>query len=528
MKEKIKNWFKDPYNIVFTILVLITIYFRFRFSIQRTIWVDETAYYLQSLYFLKTLSFGSFTPLTHMRIFPISIIIFFGLFFDLFIAGRLMALTFLITGLIFSYLIGKELKNKAIGIIAATLLAFNHQIWFHSSRTLTDVPLTAMFIVSTYFLIRLEKKYSLKNLIYLMIAVMLTIQTKFVGFLFVGVIALYYLIKVTFLIKITKKQKIMFGAGIIAVLTIAYFLSQLNYKDYKNLLFKEIIWALGAFTYQDYYLTQMEPMIGNIVLGLALAGLIFTIAYKKKGYLIISSWAIVVYAAFTFLPTGAYPRYILPAFPAVFFLAAIGTIELGHIIKTFVKINKNTLYAILIAIIFISVIPTYYQSAHILILKLSYFPYTGYDEAGEWIKNNVEDGAQVYVMSTSWANLFSENLHDRIKIGNTNKFKTPNQFIEELKNVNKPFYLIIDSWEAHAQPGWLTPTNQNIDYIKSLGFELKHYVNRKHPINDEQFMEVYNNIKLTTLYIDYKSLPETSAILILKKIQNGNNIENIK
>src|SRR3989338_4042846 len=461
MIDKIKKWIKNPYNATLIVLLIITIFFRLRYLFQESIWVDETAYYLLAKYIKETFSFGPFSPFTELRLTSDIVIVFWSFFFNLFTAGRMMALTFAVLGIIFSYLIGKEIKNEILGLLAATLVAFNPYLWFHSSRTLIDSPLTTMFIICAYFLIKLENKFSLKNLVYLIIALVFTIQTKYVGVLFIFIILIYYLLKFLLVIQ-NKKQTLtnLFKSKI----SLLYLIFLLPLYAVKKIIFE----GIGSLQYDPFFIEQIPIMLSEPIMWLAVFGLIISLFYKKKSYLIIASWTLLIYAT--------------------------------------------------ISLIFIT-IPIHYETANSMNLR-SFYAFTGYDEAGKWIQDNVGDGSTVFVMSTSWANFFSNNLYNRISIDNSAKLKVPEDLISELNNYkDRPFYLIIDNWEAGAQPKWLTPTEENINNIISMGFELKNVITKKYPLDNQQFTEIYNKIWLFTINIDDRNLQEIPAIFIFKKLR---------
>jgi hypothetical protein len=504
-----KNMLKNPYNLAFIALLIFTIYIRFRYLLQESIWVDETHYYLEALTFLKTGSLAQFTPFSELRFMPFLLILFWSLFFEIFTAGRMMALTYATLGIVYTYLVGKELKNELTGLIAAILVTFNPYIWFHSSRTLIDSPVTTMFIISAYYLIKLEKQYSTKNIIYLILALVLAIQTKFVGALFIFVIILYYLIRFIIIEKNTKelllelsKNKLTYGAlGVLAVGL--YFVRNF------------ITWGLSSLKYNPFFLEEMPAMSNNIVFWLAMIGIIISFAYKKREYLVIVSWLIVYYAAFTLMPANNDLRYILPAIPALLILSAIAINEIIDIAYIFIKKDRKLLSLIVLVIFLYLTIPDQYTSANNMILRGSY-AFTGYGDAGKWIVDNVPDGAIVYTMSTSWANLFSENVVGRITIGNTAQFKTIGDLNEYLSNVTIPFYLIIDQWEAGAQPNW-QPTQEKINQILSLGFTLEKVITTKYPTDQTQFDEMYNKMGLFDIKVDDRGLTDIPAVLIFKR-----------
>lgn len=514
IKEKTKIWIKDPYNITFLLLLAVTILYRLRYLFQESIWVDETAYMLAGHDFAKWPIDMIILKFNDLHFIPEIIIAILSFIFSIFIAGRIMALLYAILGLIFIYLIGKEMKNEIAGLIAAILISFNPEMWFYSSRTLIDSPLTTMFIICTYFFIKYLKQNSTKNLIILVSVIIVSTFTKYVGGLFIFIIALTYILKLILNPKSIKKLTTIPTAFIIGCL-LAISISFLK---------KYILWGIHSIQYNNFFLKQMPYMLSWPIIILSIIGIIISLLYKKDEYITITSWALVVYGAFTFLPAGPYTRYILPALPSIALLASVGLTESINLIKQSLKIKNNYLKIIAGIILLLIIIPIYYKDANSLILNRSY-PFSGYDEAGEWIKKNVEIGSKVYVMSTSWAALFSgydgfSTKSDKsITFKNTAEFKEPTQLINHINNYENA-YLIIDNWEAGAQPTWLTPTNENINNLINMGFELVHIINKKYPINQENFNEVYDKIGIFTLKIDDRNLPEIPVIFIFKKIKN--------
>ena len=88
--------------------------------------------------------------------------------FDVFLpqefAARLVPVLFALFGIFMIYLLGNELKNKNMGLLAALFLTLNPWYWMMSNRILLDVPLTAMIILNCYFLVKFCKSYENKFL----------------------------------------------------------------------------------------------------------------------------------------------------------------------------------------------------------------------------------------------------------------------------------------------------------------------------------------------------------------------------
>ena len=190
---QIIRFLKNPLNLFFIMILVIGILIRLKYFFIESIWTDEAHYMLYGsrltlnpLYILdKIFSGGVYIPQALIGVFNI--------FTTPFIAGRLMALTYSILGIIFSYLLGKEVKDRYVGLGLALLFTFNHEIFFNSSRTLTDVPVTTMFVIVMYFLVKYEKSAKIKDLIYLIIVSIAAFLTKAQAYLLLPIIIVYYI-----------------------------------------------------------------------------------------------------------------------------------------------------------------------------------------------------------------------------------------------------------------------------------------------------------------------------------------------
>jgi len=126
---------------------------------------------------------------------PLFLPFFIAFLFKIFGASQVIAnsaiLFFSLLVLYFTYLIGKELFNRPVGILASLLLMFTPIFFSYSAMLFLDMPLTALMVMSIYFSIKS------KPILYIIFS-SLAILTKELGVLVVfGV----------FLSKLIKKDK---------------------------------------------------------------------------------------------------------------------------------------------------------------------------------------------------------------------------------------------------------------------------------------------------------------------------------
>lgn len=451
-------------------------------------WVDEAAYMLSARRMLD----GNLLDVLsyHLYVFiPVLLIFIYNLFFDLFLAGKLMALTYGMLGIIFIYLIGKEVKDKATGIMAALLLTFNPLMWFSSSRVLTDSPLATMFILVAYSLIKYEKTKKLKWLIALIIATVLTFFTKSNGILAIFFLLLYFFSQyiLTPLIKRDKeywgKVKNVFKLKktyITSFIVLAIIIADL-FRSSPFLLLPYNY--LKRMSYDSYFIKSLPFLINWYVIPLFVLGLIFLILYRKKEDYILLSWLVIYYGALVLVRfTSPDPRYALVIIPPALLIFSYAVSEIREYIITFTgfKIYKF-IFIILVALI---IIP--YYRASVALTEPKSISFTGFRESDEWIGKNVPKDAIIYTADTATTLVFSGLEEDRLNgnVFHITEFEDFNQFKGFVENLTKTMYLETNVWES-GQPKWIYPIDQEkFNLITSLNFNLVYLVERPYPTNE--------------------------------------------
>src|SRR3989338_6876952 len=164
--RKLIEFIKNPFNSAFIIVLFIAIVLRLRYLLIDSIWVDESVYMWwgkligdNPLNFLRFITEAGSGTSVYV---PQAIGGILNLFFDPFTAGRVMSFVFGILGIVFIYLLGKEIKNHAVGLGAAIFLTFNHLHWFLTDRALSEVAVATMSTLAIYALVKYEKSRSIK------------------------------------------------------------------------------------------------------------------------------------------------------------------------------------------------------------------------------------------------------------------------------------------------------------------------------------------------------------------------------
>ncbi len=229
----------------------------------------------------------------------------------------------------FTYLLGKNLYNREVGVVASILLLFSPMYFSLSGQALYEVPLTAMTVVVLYFLFK-------KNLIGYLISSSILVLTKEPGILIIGTIILF---------KLIKREKIK------------------NVILYASPILLFFLWEFFFMTSTEHYLLSFDPLFSlkklfaNVyqtffwnyhwILTVPIILLFFKKPFKnfRKNAILFLLIAVFI-AFFSFAPTFLLPKYLLPIHPIIFLISA-------HSIDVLFK-NKKNIFLFFVIILFIS------------------------------------------------------------------------------------------------------------------------------------------------------------------------------
>ena len=186
---------------------------------------DEIEYIIPSSINTMHNNFNPFIgeQIVHPQLLYIIIALGFSIFGISAATSHVIIALFAFLAVFFTYLLGKEMYNKHIGIIAAILMFFTPLFFSQSGLAYHEMPLTALSIMAMYFFYK-------KNYLWYLLSGILLVLMKETGVLIILSIAVYFCIKNNILKRPAKETinhlSMIFIPAIILVLWMAinYFL----------------------------------------------------------------------------------------------------------------------------------------------------------------------------------------------------------------------------------------------------------------------------------------------------------------
>jgi 4-amino-4-deoxy-L-arabinose transferase-like glycosyltransferase len=403
---KLKEWFKDNYNLVFLgILVLgiglrLWIYFK---TLGQAVWWDEADYLVNAQ---TLMGMHDYYALNVRRPFLFPLV--WGLIIKLFNSEALIRLTevFMSTMAVwFAYFIGKEMYSKKVGLIACFLSAVFWQYLFFTGRIMTDLPMVAFYLGAVYFFWRAYvNKKGWKNYVWFGVFLGLTLFTRGSAALTLGIFGVFILVKdrLNFL-----KNKHLWLALVIMIIVIApYFMfMQLNIDsgnavvEYTGLTSNRFTRGMGLAGFGQYInffpsymlLPFLIVLVGSLILyimDLVIKGDLVLKQKGKKGLneVFLLGWILLPFVFFSVLVDHMEPRYIMILFPALFLIMGNGLVWLEKFIAKYQKEFATTV------IVLILLLGGYFQVTYAGdMVDAKVDTYAEVMEAAEWMSSRVSD-----------------------------------------------------------------------------------------------------------------------------------------
>jgi 4-amino-4-deoxy-L-arabinose transferase-like glycosyltransferase len=356
--------------------------------------------------------------------------------------ARLLSVFIGILGVIAMYFLGKEIKNKQVGLMASFLVSINYFAIYYSQEARFYSLLFLLTVISFIFFIRSLKYKTLGNYIGYVFSTSALLYTQYFGILIFLIQGVVFLI---FVYLFKEKIKFISTGILLAVLisasflpwipTILYDLTISSYwiekpEPYFFLVFYYLYWdrdivvsttlLIVAFPYIRYYFIlwrqkeykKFEIMVGSLLFSWIL--LSYAIPYCKSLF----STPILI------------PRYTIITLPAIFLAMAMG----------FDLLTKIIIKSIVITILILSV------GINLFIVKDHYqrIDKAQWREAAQIVKDRHEPGTLVYSNQEWWYNFYFYNTQPPIKVIGNYPAGNPHElqfFIEQVKNENQ-FWLL--------------------------------------------------------------------------------------
>jgi 4-amino-4-deoxy-L-arabinose transferase-like glycosyltransferase len=482
--NKLLAFLDDKYNLAFITFLIIGIYLRLKFLFIESIWHDEASYMWQ----MQQLFNPAYISSTRIQEpFALVIMRIYSIVFEPFIAGRLMGLTFGVAGLVLIYFLGSEVRNKFVGLSAMLLLTFHHVFWYLTEKALLDVPITTMFILVAYVVVKLEKdekpffiqqfpEWIKTNFwsILLGIVLLATMLTKRSGILALVFVGIYFVL--TRRLKWDKKA--IYSLSIpISFLVVGSIIYYILFQKLILRTFFLYLFDVRSINQPFNYINLLPSLFSTYVLLFFVIGMIFSFIYRKKTDILLLSWFWTVLVFFSISIGGnALPRYILPLVPVAFIFTAIVMSELRIYLKSLFKLNIPRVVFLILVILLC--IPMFQQGTTLNVQKAD--SYIGFREAGEWLSDNIPEDAIIYVGSPAAIRIFSG--FEYVNEDYSANFGSPDGkiyysipkdvrvFEDMVLSQTKQVYLELDIWE-YANQGWAYPLSQEkFEYLQSIGF----------------------------------------------------------
>lgn len=363
MKLKINN------TSLLIVILLIGAFLRFYHLDFQSLWLDEIHTLNEANPEYTWTEFHELLMLAdpHPPMYFAILKVLFGLFGYKIAILRVFSAILGVVGIYGIYLLGKEIKDKKLGLISAALLAVNYYHIYYSQEARMYVMLFLFTVLSFYRLIVLVKKPTLKNAIWYGILTGLLMQSHFFAFF---VLASQFFILLFFLYKTEKTGRIAFfykliiSSGIIVAMFLPALKIFIKTTEIKSFWIQPTTFETIKQIFKDFFF-DYDPLL--IITGITTALCLFFIFKdkneneEKKWILgIIIPWLILVLLIPIIRSYLSVPmiisRYFITILPPVILLSSVGIY----------KLKKEWLQIIIVASIMVI-------SVHMLFFKRNYY-----------------------------------------------------------------------------------------------------------------------------------------------------------
>lgn len=459
----IKKFFSNKYNIVLVSILLLGFIIRLKYlTVNTGMWWDEAEYLgmARNWVFDIPLAFNAQRPL----LFPI-------LLSGLYLLGaneavvRFFAVLVPSTlAILLTYLVGKEMYTKKIGLIAAYIMSIFWLLIFNTTRVHTDALAMVFNLLAIYFFWKgYVKEKNKKYLLLMGLFLGLGFLTRLVAVLIALTIIAYLLIADKFKFLKEKYMWLTVGVGFLTVLpyliwtkirfgNMFAFTSGYSQVATAEGLAKPFAWHIfGFFKWYTGAILFLVFIVGLVTLFNLIIGFDLVLKNKEKKLradLFVILWIAIQVGYFVFVQKAAEDRWLMPMAPAMFLLIGKGCMFIYDNIK---KYNKVVAVVIVLGLLAFGSYQQLDLNNKLIMAKKDSEAQVGM--AGKWIKEHSEKGESVisnnvYMELTYYA---ERHVHD---IG---KEWTIKERIKEFK----PKYYIVTGFYPSEDWTYSYPAKQN-------------------------------------------------------------------
>ena len=479
-QNKILDFLTKNKNLVLIVILIFAFYLRFKYlNINTAIWWDEGEY----LSIAKEWTYGINYDVPSVRQplvpFLISILYRIGIS-SLAIIKFFVVLIPSVASVLLTYLLGKEIYNKNVGLISSFIMSVFWVALFWSSRVSTDLMGLSFSLLAFWaFWKGYEKKINPKLYLSIVgIVLALGFTTRVGNVLAILILGTYLVLTVR--LNLFKEKPIMYLVLSSVIAVIPYLIwNQLTFGNifaFWGLYFGTVSHATstsapffwGFFNFFKLYLFNtffIFFILGLLLFYKVLLG--FDIVLKRGDKKLLADFFVLlmiiiptIYFVFIQRQVTTEPRWAMIMAPAIFFTVANGLLFLQKQIVKYLEEFEYKKILSLIVIVIIVLFGGFSEINHadnlIQSKKDSYLPLKF---AGEWIKENSNNEDIVFSSAVPQNSYYSERRTITVH-GAEEKF---NKDIAELK----PKFLEITPLEGYPEWAWDWPARHQ-DLVKPI------------------------------------------------------------
>lgn len=479
-KEKVKNWLKNPYNLMLLVVIAFSILIRlyyFWLTKNQPLWWDEAEYMSAAKGYAGIVDY----KLQTIRLPGLSLVI--SLFFTLGITNEpvIRFLGLLIPSIaiiLLTYFIILEMyPDKKIALISTAIISVLWEHLFYSNRFHTENFSLIFEFLAIFILFRcytkkqnlsfIKPKYSLLWILFLSA---LSIFFRPGNMIFVPAILIFLFVINANYIRASFKRTAIAGSLLLA-LAVALVLLLINasklpliasYYHPHNPL------AWNSFSIFYYFYQSVNPYIPSLLLYLFILGIFLSflsiylyfhkikkfernsedLEIKSDVFNILLIIAVIGFFIFVFRAPSYEYRTFFPFLTGMLAFTSKGIISFSNFIGRSLQNKKVST----MLIILITCVGVYTQIVHAdNITKMKIESYSQVRDSGLWIKENSDKKDIIVSASVTQHTYYSERKIEDFYINGSNENETA--FNDEVNKL-KPRYLVVSVFEPVFTPKW--------------------------------------------------------------------------
>ena len=458
VRKKLESFLRNKYNLILIGILLFSFIIRIVYFLKtynQPLWWDEAEYFSIAKSMLGIVPYDY--PVQRPVLFPLLIALFYSFTHsEAFV--RFMLVLLPSVGCVFmTYLVGKSLYNKRVGLIASFIMSVFWVLMFNTFRVHTDALALLFGLLAVYFFWEsYVKKKDTKLLFLTAVFVALAFLIRLFYLILIPMFLIFLLI--TERLNFLKKKEVWYTALLSLILVVPYLIW--NYFKFNN----PFAFLYGYITFGALSLHATRPIpwtliwdvfkiyIHLVYLILFLFGLLtlidlilgFDLVLKNKRkvlksdlFVVINILTVILFFTFIFRVMGE-PRWLIFMAPAMFFIIARGLMKIYYFLT---KYHKLLALAVVLILLFFGAYQEIKYSGFIINSKKdSYLPVK---QAGLFIKQNSLQSDIVFSNSVPHSTYYSER--------KTQGIPSPSSNFEETIKELRPRYLVLSIFEVHSE-----------------------------------------------------------------------------